>query len=378
MLHCFVASRWARFTTSAGAADRRREQPLRRGARWAREQCDQQFGPIALASDAFDFTETDYYAATMGADLKKQFLAFERLIDPAALADIKRQTNEWEAEYAALGRHAEPRPLNLDPGYITPAKLVLASTKDHAHRIYLRDGIYAEVTLAYRQRQLAAAGVDVSRLSPRRLSAVLHAVSRLAVELRQLRGDAAKIGANRDSCRPRRNRIGIDFETSIHANLSDHSDRRAGRHAGWRRGGLRRSIDPTATPSTIGCRATRAEPPTQPATDNGAARRGRRADFQFGTMQRGTTKSHEFRHPQRRQRAADADGRANHRANARSAKSTDEPIPPGESTQGDSWNGRPSRNAGRSAKRPRFITNDPLQSQVELTIEGEIVDAHGV
>ena len=44
----------------------------------------------------------------------------------------------------------EPRPLNLDPGYITPAKLVLASTKDHAHRIYLRDGIYAEVTLAYR------------------------------------------------------------------------------------------------------------------------------------------------------------------------------------------------------------------------------------
>ena len=78
----------------------------------------------------------------MGTDLKKQFLAFERLIDPAALADIKRQTNDWEAEYAALGRHAEPRPLNLDPGYITPAKLVLASTKDHAHRIYLRDGIY--------------------------------------------------------------------------------------------------------------------------------------------------------------------------------------------------------------------------------------------
>ena len=78
---------------------------------------------------------------------------FEQLIDPAALAEIKRQTNEWEAEYAALGRHPEPRPLNLDPGYITPAKLVLASTKDHAHRIYLRDGIYAEVTLAYRQRQ---------------------------------------------------------------------------------------------------------------------------------------------------------------------------------------------------------------------------------
>jgi Domain of unknown function (DUF4416) len=117
---------------------------------WARGQSANQYGPVALASDAFDFTETDYYTATMGDSLKKQFFAFERLIDSAALADIKRQTNEWEAEYAALGRHAEARPLNLDPGYITPAKLVLASTKDHAHRIYLRGGIFAEVTLAFR------------------------------------------------------------------------------------------------------------------------------------------------------------------------------------------------------------------------------------
>jgi hypothetical protein len=120
---------------------------------WARERAAQHHGDIALASDAFDFTETDYYTATMGSELKKQFLAFGQLIDPAALAEIKRATNEWEVEYAALDRHSEPRPLNLDPGYVTPAKLVLASTKDHAHRIYVRDGIYAEVTLAYRQRR---------------------------------------------------------------------------------------------------------------------------------------------------------------------------------------------------------------------------------
>ncbi len=120
---------------------------------WARETMETCFGPVVLVSEAFDFTETDYYAATMGTDLKKQFVAFESLIDPGALAEIKRQTNAWEAEYAAIGRHPEPRPLNLDPGYITPAKLVLASTKDHAHRIYLRDGIYAEVTLSYRARR---------------------------------------------------------------------------------------------------------------------------------------------------------------------------------------------------------------------------------
>jgi hypothetical protein len=120
---------------------------------WARQRAEQFHGSIALRSAPFDFIETDYYTATMGSELKKQFLAFERPIDPAALAGIKRQTNDWEAEYAALGLHPESRPLNLDPGYITAAKLVLASTKDHAHRIYLRDGIYAEVTLSYRHRR---------------------------------------------------------------------------------------------------------------------------------------------------------------------------------------------------------------------------------
>ena len=121
--------------------------------KWGRDCAANLFGPTALVSEGFAFTETNYYDATMGTDLKKQFFVFERTIDPATLADIKRQTNAWEAEYAALGRHAEPRPLNLDPGYITPAKLVLASTKDHAHRIYLHNGIYAEVTLAYRDRR---------------------------------------------------------------------------------------------------------------------------------------------------------------------------------------------------------------------------------
>jgi hypothetical protein len=120
---------------------------------WAQEKLTGLFGSIALSSEAFAFTETEYYTSTMGTGLKKQFLTFKRLIDPGTLAEIKRQTNSWEIEYAAIGGHDEARPLNLDPGYITAAKLVLASTKDHAHRIYLRHGIYAEVTLAYRHRQ---------------------------------------------------------------------------------------------------------------------------------------------------------------------------------------------------------------------------------
>ena len=116
---------------------------------WGLRQSEAEFGPAAAKSEAFDFTETNYYDAEMGVGLKKQFWAFDSPIDPGQLAAIKRQTNQWEAEYAALGAHSEPRPLNLDPGYLTLAKLVLASTKDHAHRIYLADGIYAEVTLSY-------------------------------------------------------------------------------------------------------------------------------------------------------------------------------------------------------------------------------------
>jgi hypothetical protein len=121
---------------------------------WGRSRAAETFGPIALESPAFEFNQTAYYEPTMGPGLRKQFWAFERLRDPQELAEWKLKTNAWEAELA--GRYAEPRPLNLDPGYITTAKLVLASTKDHAHRIYLAGGIYAEITLMYRHRQWEA------------------------------------------------------------------------------------------------------------------------------------------------------------------------------------------------------------------------------
>jgi hypothetical protein len=123
---------------------------------WGRRRAVEKFGPIALESPAFEFRETAYYQPTMGAGLRKQFWAFELLRDPGELADWKTVTNAWEAELAGEGRYSESRPLNLDPGYITAAKLVLASTKDHAHRIYLSGGIYAEITLMYRHRRWEA------------------------------------------------------------------------------------------------------------------------------------------------------------------------------------------------------------------------------
>jgi len=120
---------------------------------WARSKTEDAWGPVALESEPFEFVETDYYEPTRGAGIKKIFWVYERLVDPATLITIKRQTNDWEAEYAAASDHEESRPLNLDPGYLTLGKLVLASTKDHAHRIYLGQGIYGEVTLQYRGNQ---------------------------------------------------------------------------------------------------------------------------------------------------------------------------------------------------------------------------------
>jgi hypothetical protein len=116
---------------------------------WGREQLARQWGPIALESPRFAFGETDFYDASMGIGLKKTFFAFERLIDPAALVEIKLRTNELEDECRALARWPEQRPLNLDPGYLTEAKLVLATTKDRDHRLYLDRGIFGEVTLHY-------------------------------------------------------------------------------------------------------------------------------------------------------------------------------------------------------------------------------------
>lgn len=110
---------------------------------------EQQFGSVQLASPPFVFNQTTYYEASMGPDLRKQFLAFRDLVAPEQLPDIKLRTNALEDELAAAGHYPEARPVNVDPGLLELGKFLLATTKDQAHRVYLRDGIFAEVTLRY-------------------------------------------------------------------------------------------------------------------------------------------------------------------------------------------------------------------------------------
>lgn len=111
------------------------------------------WGAAWTQSPEIDFEAGGFYTMTMGDELKKTLVAFDGFVDPANLADWKLQTNDWETELAKGLGYPESRPLNLDPGYMTQAKLVLATTKDRDHRIYLRDGMFAEVTLTYVGKQ---------------------------------------------------------------------------------------------------------------------------------------------------------------------------------------------------------------------------------
>lgn len=105
----------------------------------------QGYGPIDARSAPRPWTVSTYYRDEMGAAIRRQFVSFERLVAADQLRAIKLATNDLEDRW----RTTSGRQVNLDPGYLTATKLVLASTKDAAHRIYLGDGIYAEVTLLF-------------------------------------------------------------------------------------------------------------------------------------------------------------------------------------------------------------------------------------
>ena len=108
-----------------------------------------QYGLVDLESEIFPWNMTNYYRKEMGENLLRKFITFETLIAPDALASIKLATNALETSLSEGESPTSPRRVNLDPGYVDATKLVLASTKDQAHRLYLSQGIYAEVTLLY-------------------------------------------------------------------------------------------------------------------------------------------------------------------------------------------------------------------------------------
>ncbi len=137
-----------------------------------KEKLKEVFGPVNLESPVWDWRHTDYYSEEMGSGLKRKFIFFQNLINPETISEIKLKTNELEKQYLSKNNPPVPpfsknppisplvkggkeggfkggRRINLDPGYLDSAKVVLVSTKDFSHRIYLGNGIYGEVTLIY-------------------------------------------------------------------------------------------------------------------------------------------------------------------------------------------------------------------------------------
>lgn len=108
----------------------------------------ERYGRADFISEPTPFAYTDYYEREFGGSLIRRFVAFERLIRPESLPDVKVWTNALEKRLSAEGQ----RRVNIDPGYLAAAHLILATGKGFSHRPYLRDGIYADLTLIYRER----------------------------------------------------------------------------------------------------------------------------------------------------------------------------------------------------------------------------------
>lgn len=102
-----------------------------------------EFGTIYYESTPISWSHSDFYKEELGSIIIRRFIFFDGIFDPSKMADIKLLTIDIEGQFSLYGK----RRINIDPGYMTLAKVVLVSTKNYSHRIYLNKGIFAELTL---------------------------------------------------------------------------------------------------------------------------------------------------------------------------------------------------------------------------------------
>lgn len=110
-------------------------------------QLEEICGKVDWISPELFFDRTQYYAREMGWPLHRRFISFEELAPPDQLIHLKLKTNGIEQQYLIDGK----RKINIDPGYICPERLVLATGKNYTHRVYLSHGIYADLTLVFQK-----------------------------------------------------------------------------------------------------------------------------------------------------------------------------------------------------------------------------------
>lgn len=123
-----------------------------------------EYGPVDYQSEIVPWSNSDFYQEEMGAGIQRKFIFFERLMDPGDLPSIKINTIGIEKSLVVQEGNRARRRINLDPGYVTEAKVVLATTKDYSHRLFIGEGIYAEVTLRYGNKERSFIPFDYTYL----------------------------------------------------------------------------------------------------------------------------------------------------------------------------------------------------------------------
>jgi len=113
---------------------------------------EKRYGPVDFVSPLLDFNHTRYYESEFGPDLKRIFYSFKKPLKNKNLETVKLYCRKLESRFSIKNK----RVVNIDPGYVTAGKLILFTTKNYSHRIFLGKGIFAEVTLKYEKGSFSA------------------------------------------------------------------------------------------------------------------------------------------------------------------------------------------------------------------------------
>lgn len=115
----------------------------------ALRRLDELLGERCFTSEIVPFDISNYYEKEMGKGIMRLFTAWQKLVDPSELISLKKFA--WELE-DSLQEGAVGRPVNIDPGLIEEGRITLATGKPCAHRPYLGEGIYVDLTLIYERK----------------------------------------------------------------------------------------------------------------------------------------------------------------------------------------------------------------------------------
>ena len=102
-------------------------------------------GPVDYRGPLLPFPEGAYYADEMGFPLWRGWISFRGIVVPGFLPEWTRRARALEEAWSRDGKRA----VNLDPGYMDADKVVLASRKRGPFKIYLEDGVWADMVLGY-------------------------------------------------------------------------------------------------------------------------------------------------------------------------------------------------------------------------------------